>query len=182
MLSIWHYKRVPQKLKGKFYGDQTRYVVWSWMLAYKKMVCPTTECRRNAYVALDLWSHKNRLSLERWYTWSSRGSTNWRKACLTSVEVVWPCLKETLRGTSALWSPNSRDINMRRGRGRPKLTLEEAIKKIWKVRIYLEIFVWIGVLGKQLLTCLNRDKGLMLGSTLAYPNVLVGYLKLSVIM
>ena len=28
-----------------------------------------------------------------------------KKACPTSVEVVWPCPKETSRGTSALWSP-----------------------------------------------------------------------------
>jgi hypothetical protein len=32
-----------------------------------------------------------------------------------------------------------------------------ALKEIQRVGIYLEIFVWIGVLGKQLLTCLNRD-------------------------
>lgn len=25
------------------------------------------------------------------------------------------------------------------------------------VEVYLEIFVWIGVFGKQLLTCLNHD-------------------------
>jgi len=33
----------------------------------------------------------------------------------------------------------------------------EAIKRDLNGGIYLEIFVWTGVLGKQLLACLNRE-------------------------
>ena len=38
--------------------------------------------------------------------------------------------------------------NMMRDREKPKLIWGETIKKIWKLRIYLEIYIWIGVLGK----------------------------------
>jgi hypothetical protein len=51
----------------------------------------------------------------------------------------------------------SRDINVRRGRGRLKLTWGDAIKRDLKGWDISRDLVWIGVLGKQLLTCLNRD-------------------------
>jgi hypothetical protein len=37
---------------------------------------------------------------------------------------------------------------VRRGRGRPKLTWEEAIKRNLKGWIFVEISVWIEMLGK----------------------------------
>ena len=65
-------KRIPQKLKDKFYRTTIKpamlYGVWSRMLAYKDSTCSTTECCRNTYVAMDLWSHKNGPSSERLYT------------------------------------------------------------------------------------------------------------------
>ena len=41
-------KRVPQKLKGKFYRTTIRHAMLleQNMLAYKKMTCPTTKCHR----------------------------------------------------------------------------------------------------------------------------------------
>ena len=35
------------------------------IMLYKDSTCSTTECCRNAYVAMDLWSHKNGPSSER---------------------------------------------------------------------------------------------------------------------
>jgi hypothetical protein len=59
-------KRVPQKLKGKFYRTAIRpamlYRAECWPT--KKQHVLATECCRNAYVALDLWSHKNGPSAE----------------------------------------------------------------------------------------------------------------------
>ena len=59
-------KRVSQKLEGKFCRTAIRpaMFVWSRMLAYKDSTCLTTECCRNVYVAMDLWSHKNGPSSE----------------------------------------------------------------------------------------------------------------------
>ena len=53
-------KRVPQKLKGKFYRTTIRPA----MLYGAECWPTTTECRGNAYVALDLWSHKDGPSSE----------------------------------------------------------------------------------------------------------------------
>ena len=72
------------------------------MLVYKDSTCSTTECCRNTYVVMDLRSHKNRPSLERWYKWSSRASTNWIKACSISVEVIWSCPKKISRHVQRL--------------------------------------------------------------------------------
>ena len=61
-------KRVPQKLKGKFYRTAIRpamFVAWCRMLAYEKTTCSIDKCRGNAYVALDLRSYKKGSSLER---------------------------------------------------------------------------------------------------------------------
>jgi hypothetical protein len=48
-------KSVPQKLKDKFYRTAIRpamlYGAQCWP---KKMICSTTKCCRNVYVALDL--------------------------------------------------------------------------------------------------------------------------------
>ena len=63
--------------------------------------------------------------------------------------------------------------NMRRGRGRPKLTWGEVIKRDLKAWIYLDIYVWI-VLGKQLLKCLNRDLGLLVGFNSSLPPTCLG--------
>jgi hypothetical protein len=71
----------------------------------------------------------------------------------------------------------SQDNNGRRGRGRLKLTGRGSNKKRFKtlgVEVYLEIFVWIGVFGKQLLTCLNHDQGLMLGFNSSLPQLAWG--------
>jgi hypothetical protein len=91
------------------------------MLAYKKTTCPTTECRENAYVALNLWPHKDgqvrnddiryRLGLapikeklvHHWLRWF--GHVQKRPS---EAPVHYGVL--------------SRDINVRRGKGRPKLT------------------------------------------------------------
>jgi hypothetical protein len=52
-------KRVPQKLKGKFYRTTIRpAMLYGAVLAYKKATCPAIKCSRDAYVALMLWSHK----------------------------------------------------------------------------------------------------------------------------
>ena len=60
-------KRVPHKLKDKFYRTSIRpaIVVWCRILAYEKTTCLTDKCRGNAYVALDLWSYKKGSSSER---------------------------------------------------------------------------------------------------------------------
>jgi hypothetical protein len=54
-------KRLPHKLKGKFYRTTIRptmlYGVECW-LTKKKTTCPANECNRDAYVALVLWAHK----------------------------------------------------------------------------------------------------------------------------
>jgi hypothetical protein len=53
-------KRVPQKLKGKFYRTAIRptmlYGAECWLT--KKTTCPANECNRDAYVTLVLWAHK----------------------------------------------------------------------------------------------------------------------------
>ena len=54
--------------------------------------------------------------------------------------------------------------NMRRGRGRPKLTWGEAIKR--------DLKAWDIPSGKQLLKCLNRDLGLLVGFNSSLPNLL----------
>ena len=58
-------KKVPQKLKDKFYRTAIRPVVWCRMLAYEKTTCLTAKCRGNAYVALDLRSYKKGSSSKR---------------------------------------------------------------------------------------------------------------------
>ena len=63
---ILYDKRVPQKLKGKFYRTAIRpAMLYGAECYYKKTTCPTTECRGNTYVAMDLWSHKDGPSSER---------------------------------------------------------------------------------------------------------------------
>jgi hypothetical protein len=51
----------------------------------------------------------------------------------------------------------NQDINVRRGRGRPKLTWGKAIKRDLKGWNIPRDLCLDRVLGKQLLTCLNRD-------------------------
>ena len=62
-------KRVPQKLKGKFYKMAIRpamlYGAECWPTKRRHTTCSTDKCRGNTYVALDLWSYKNGSSLER---------------------------------------------------------------------------------------------------------------------
>jgi hypothetical protein len=63
------------------------------------------------------------------------------------VEMVWACPPETPRGTIR------RDSNVKRGRGQPNLTWEEAIErnlKEWNIPKGV-------VLGKKLSTCPTRD-------------------------
>jgi hypothetical protein len=60
-------KRVPQKLKGKFYRTSIRhamlYVVECWPT--KRRHIQQLKCRRDTYVALDMWTHKIRPSEKR---------------------------------------------------------------------------------------------------------------------
>ena len=107
------------------------------------MTYPTTNCRGDAYVALDMWAHKigpnekrwvddihNRLGAQieekfiqhrlRWF-----GHVHWR-----SPEV--PMHRGIIR-----W-----DNNVKRGRGRPNLTWEEIIKrnlKEWNIPMELSL-------------------------------------------
>jgi len=65
-----------------------------------------------------------------------------------------------------------RDSNVKRGRGRPKLTWEEAIKGDLKgSNIYPKIQPWIGVLGKQLFMCLNPDLWFLYGFNSSLPQL-----------
>jgi hypothetical protein len=50
-----------------------------------------------------------------------------------------------------------RDNNVKRVKGRPNLTWEEAIKRTWRNGISQWSCVWIEVLVKKLSTCPNRD-------------------------
>ena len=88
-------KRVPQKLKGKFYRTAIRttmsYGAECWPTKIRHVQQSSVEEMR---MLRWICGHKNGPNSEQWYTWSPRGSTNWRKACPTSVEVVWPYPKE----------------------------------------------------------------------------------------
>jgi hypothetical protein len=52
-------KRVPQKLKDNFYRTTIRpAMLYGLTLGLLRDAYPTTECRRGAYVVLDMWAYK----------------------------------------------------------------------------------------------------------------------------
>jgi hypothetical protein len=100
-------KGVPQKLKVKFHRTTIKpamlYGVEYWPTKRWHVQQPSV-----AEMRMLCWScGHTRIDRVRNNDIRDR-STNWRKICPTSVEVVWPCSKETFRDTSALWSPKSR--------------------------------------------------------------------------
>jgi hypothetical protein len=58
-------KRVPQKLKRKFYRTTIHPAMLYGAEAYKKMTCPAIERSRDVYVALVLWPKKRYLRIIR---------------------------------------------------------------------------------------------------------------------
>ena len=84
-----------------------------------------------AYVAIDLRSHNNGPSSERWYTWSPRDSTNWRK--LVQYRMRWfGHIQRRPPEAPVYCGVLSQANNTRRGRGRPKLIWGKTIKRYLK--------------------------------------------------
>jgi hypothetical protein len=140
-----------------------------------------------------MWAHKIGLSEKRWHTRSARSNANWRKAYSTPrwfVHVHWrPPEAPVHRGIIR------RDNNVKRGRGRPNLTWEEAVKrdlKEWNIPMELcldrsarkeAIHVpepWLGLFPFCALKSFSLSFSLSFPllvtscwvSTLAYPNLL----------
>jgi hypothetical protein len=90
-------KRVPQKLKGKFYRMTIRpamlYGAECWPTKRRHIQqLSVTEMRMLCWIC----GHTIGTVEKRWHTRSARNNANWRKAYSTPIEMVWACPPETL--------------------------------------------------------------------------------------
>ena len=110
----------------------------------KKTTCSTDKCRGIAYVALDLRSYKKRSSSERWY--SDRLGVAPIEEKFVQHRLRWFGHVQRRPPEAPVRSGIvSQDNNVKRGKGRPKLTWVEAIKgdlKGWNIPKDLDRSAW----------------------------------------
>jgi hypothetical protein len=126
---ILYDKKVPNKLKNKFYMMTIRsammYSIECWDTKEQHI---QKMCSWNANARLDMRPHKERSNQKWWYTGQTWGNTNSREVGPTPFAMVWsyPTKASEAPVRSGILSHPE---NIRRERGRPRLTWEEEIKK-----------------------------------------------------